>query len=328
MAGIACPFCNRTFVHAAALIQHQRDTQTCSSAVARGVKDGSIGVVDTEKTCVVNRGDAAAALGGAALVGGLLAGAAALSAATLMPQVVERYTIDADTSGGEQNVEEKIIEFERKLPFKGFSASHLFPNEPNFKHRDGNGLALASKEDLLLPTGWIWADEWHVLQGTSANQSGTDTDGWMYAFNWGSEYAASPTMTHCVRQRIWSRTRACTSVAKFTQEEIESAVLSLSLKSAAAEASREVDCAADDGKGKQAAKETMPSGEDSAELAALRELFEKNGLADIFERATTELGVKTVADLKWVEKEDLDALQWLTPVAKRKLLRFMADTLV
>ena len=80
-----------------------------------------------------------------------------------------------------------------------------------------------------MPDGWKWAsDEWHVLKGSSANQSGTDSDGWMYAFNWGIEYAGSSSMTHCVRQRIWSRIRTCT--AKVTQKEVESGVINLSLK--------------------------------------------------------------------------------------------------
>jgi hypothetical protein len=55
-------------------------------------------------------------------------------------------------------VEERIIEYERKLPFKGFASRHLFPNEPQFKRGDGSGLALLSKEDLLLPAGWTWLD--------------------------------------------------------------------------------------------------------------------------------------------------------------------------
>ena len=101
-----------------------------------------------------------------------------------MPEVVERYVLDIPNPPC-AHAEEQIIEFERRIPFKGFKASHLFLNEPNFRYGDGNGVALASKEDLLLPDGWKWADEWHVLKGSSVNQSGTDSDGWMYAFNWG-----------------------------------------------------------------------------------------------------------------------------------------------
>jgi hypothetical protein len=41
-----------------------------------------------------------------------------------------------------------------KVPFTDFSASHLFPNEPKFKRGDQTDLALASKEDLMLPAGW------------------------------------------------------------------------------------------------------------------------------------------------------------------------------
>jgi hypothetical protein len=139
-----------------------------------------------------------------------------------MPEVVVRNTLRIPQSVC-SHAEEKIIEFERRIPFKGFKASHLFLNEPNFRYGDGNGLALASKEDLLLPDSWKWDDDWHVLKGSSANQSGTDPDGWMYAFNWGIAYAGSFSMTHCVRRRIWSRRRTCT--ATFTQEEVESGVM-------------------------------------------------------------------------------------------------------
>ena len=266
-------------------------------------------------------------------VGGSLAGIAALGAAAKMPEVVERYTLDIDESDGYlgcAHAEEKIIEFERKIPFKGFKASHLFQNEPNFRYGDGNGLALASKEDLLLPGSWEWADEWHVIKGSSANQSGTDSDGWMYAFNWGIEYAGSSSMTHCVRQRIWSRIRTCT--AKLTQKEVESGVINLSLKPTAAETLRndQEECMSNDQsdgnpeKGKQTA--TAPNGAGSGNHIDLKELFERNGIADIFQRTTEELGIKSASDLKFIEKDDLDTLKWLTPVAKRKILLLMAES--
>ena len=97
-------------------------------------------------------------------------GALALAAAgmtALKPNVMERYTLDAGERGGDgEPVEERIIEYERKIPFRGYAASHLFPNEPLFKRGDGSGLAISSKEDLLLPVGWIWDDDWCLLQGT------------------------------------------------------------------------------------------------------------------------------------------------------------------
>ncbi len=294
MASIPCPFCDRTFAKTAALLQHQKASQSCSSSVARGINDGSAVLVDGKTECVVNRREVAAALGGAVLVGSLIVGAAAAGAAALKPQVAERYTKDA-TPGGEQSVEEKIIEFERKLPFKGFHANHLFPNEPKFRHGDGNGIAVASKEDLLLPGGWAWADEWRVLNGASANESGTDAEGWMYAFNWGSEYAASASMTHCVRQRIWSRIRTCTQEGADGNPEKAK---------------------------QQTAKAALP------ETSPLQELLEKNGLGDIFQKTAEELGLKTPSDLELVDKEDLDALTWLAPIPKKKLLRLVAEARV
>jgi hypothetical protein len=280
----------------AARARQEKDAALAEAARAREEKDTAL--IEAEN-------DAAAVLGGAVIVGGLLAGAVALGAAAMMPKVVERYTLDVDKSGAE---EEKIIEFERKIPFKGFKASHLFPNEPNFRYGDGNGLALASKEDLLLPDGWKWVNEWHVLKGSSANQSGTDSDGWMYAFNWGIEYAGSSSMTHCVRQRIWSRIRTTASTLRNGHEVCMT--------------NYESDGNPD--KGKQTATATLPSGTGSGN--DLKDLFEKNGIADILQRATEELGIKSASDLKFIEKDDLDTLSWLTPVTKRKLLLLMAES--
>jgi hypothetical protein len=151
----------------------------------------------------VAAGAAALAVGGAILAGGLVAGA-------LRPQARQKHTLGADDLARDRaghvckNVEETVVEYQRKIPFKGFSARHLFPNEPALKR--GN-VALASKEDLVLPDCWRWKDDWCVVTGSAANAPGTDKDGWMYAFNWGSDYAASAKMTDCIRRRIWKRTR-------------------------------------------------------------------------------------------------------------------------
>ena len=92
-----------------------------------------------------------------------------------------------------------------QVPFRGFSAKHLFPNEPPYKRGGGSDVALLSKEGLLLPAGWRWAGEWRADR-----DAGTDADGWMYAFNWGvGAYAPSAQANHFVRRRIWSRTRVC-----------------------------------------------------------------------------------------------------------------------
>ena len=74
----------------------------------------------------------------------------------------------------------------------------------------------------------------------------------------------------------------------------------------------------------QTATATLPSGTGSGN--DLKDLFEKNGIADILQRATEELGIKSASDLKFIEKDDLDTLSWLTPVTKRKLLLLMAES--
>ena len=150
---------------------------------------------------------------GACLAAGIVTAAVA-GARALRPSQKQRYTLNAHESAGQDGpVEERVIEYERKIPFKGFKGSHLFPNEPNFRRGDdacleGN-VVLASKEDLLLPDGWRWVDDdWSVIKGSRANKSGTDNDGWMYAFNWTAEYAVRGGMNHFVRRRIWVRRRA------------------------------------------------------------------------------------------------------------------------
>ena len=79
-------------------------------------------------------------------------------------------------------------------------------------------------------------------------------------------------------------------------------------------------------KGKQTATATLPNGAGSGNDIDLKELFERNGIGDIFQRATEELGIKSASDLKFIEKDDLDTLSWLTPVTKRKLLLLMAES--
>lgn len=77
-------------------------------------------------------GEAAVAIA----VGVVLAGCAVAEVLhSLKPEVMQSYTLDADGTGRASAgpVEERIIEYERKLPFKGFAAGHLFPNEPMFK---------------------------------------------------------------------------------------------------------------------------------------------------------------------------------------------------
>ena len=173
-------------------------------AAAVAVHAATTSAVSTAAAAAARRPVTAVAVAGGAC-------AVAAAAMTLKPAVMQRYTVDAhahDGAGGP--VEERIIEYERKLPFKGFAPGHLFPNEPNFRRGDGSDLALRTKEDLLLPAAWTWLDgDWSVLKGARANASGTDADGWMYAFNWAGDHGYGPSggLKDCVRRRIWTRRR-------------------------------------------------------------------------------------------------------------------------
>lgn len=79
---------------------------------------------------------ASLALGGACIAGGLVVRA-------LKPQVMQRYTLDDSACDSTGPVEERIVEYpsQHKVQFKGFSASHLFPNEPNLKRGNQTNLA-------------------------------------------------------------------------------------------------------------------------------------------------------------------------------------------
>ena len=304
---IRCPFCARTFPWHQAT--HQKESTKCASALERG----EAGEQEASKA-----GAIALAVGGACIA--VAAGASALA---MKPNVMQNYTLDVDKSavgdggGGKGPVEEMIVEFERKVPFRGFSPSHLFPNEPNFRRGDGSSLALSSKADLLLPAGWTWLDDdWSILTGCRANASGTDEDGWMYAFNWAGEsgYAASGGMKDCVRKRIWIRRRAAlpTPDERATEEDLSlrhQTLLPMAIVGAGSgpggvEGERGVD-------------------------GDLKDLFEKYGFSvDVCARVCEELGADVVSDLKVLEKEDVQALTWLKPIQQRKLLSLISDTQV
>ena len=77
-----------------------------------------------------------------------------------------------DDDGSVGPVEEIIIEYQRKVPYKGFSENYLFPNETRYRRHDnsieGGGVAIASKEDLLLPAGWRWVEnDWSLIMGSN-----------------------------------------------------------------------------------------------------------------------------------------------------------------
>ena len=151
----------------------------CESSERRSQTDTALAVAARRAE---SKAESALAVASGVAVAAVAAGAAAVAVTALKPDVKQRYTLDAEEGTGP--VEERIIEYERKLPFKGFASRHLFPNEPQFKRGDGSGLALLSKEDLLLPAGWTWLDgDWCER----ANASGSERDLWMYAFNWAGD---------------------------------------------------------------------------------------------------------------------------------------------
>ena len=108
-----CHVCQKNFQNPSSLIQHMEAVHPEAGSV------------------VMQEADVLAVAGAFVVVAGAAAVTAAAAVKALKPDVMQRYTLAADEHGGTEPVEERIIEYERKLPFKGFSSGHLFPNGPS-----------------------------------------------------------------------------------------------------------------------------------------------------------------------------------------------------
>jgi len=110
--------------------------------------------------------------------------------------------------------EEEIWENERRiLPFTPFSRYALLPTDyrgvwshfidgsnSNIPTLEGN-----TPEQYPLPSNgeWEWAAEWAI----DKQRNGVDKDGWMYAFNWNTQWCSSVNASLFVRSRRWFRIR-------------------------------------------------------------------------------------------------------------------------
>ena len=58
---------------------------------------------------------------------------------------------------------------------------------------------------------------------------------------------------------------------------------------------------------------------------ALEALFEKHGLGNLFHKIREELALEDMSDLQFIRREDLEALPWLKPIPKNKLLALISE---
>ena len=58
---------------------------------------------------------------------------------------------------------------------------------------------------------------------------------------------------------------------------------------------------------------------------ALEALFEKHGLGNLFHKIREELALEDMSDLQFIRREDLEALSWLKPIPKNKLLALISE---
>ena len=58
---------------------------------------------------------------------------------------------------------------------------------------------------------------------------------------------------------------------------------------------------------------------------ALEALFEKHGLGNLFHKIREDLALEDMSDLQFIRREDLEALSWLKPIPKNKLLALISE---
>ena len=62
-----------------------------------------------------------------------------------------------------------------------------------------------------------------------------------------------------------------------------------------------------------------------ARSGALEASFETHGLGNLFHKIREELGLEDMSDLHFIRREELDAVPWLRPIPKNKLLALISE---
>uniref|UniRef100_A0A1X7UPH4 C2 domain-containing protein n=1 Tax=Amphimedon queenslandica TaxID=400682 RepID=A0A1X7UPH4_AMPQE len=121
-------------------------------------------------------------------------------------------TGEYQTQRGSRKYEEKIYEYQSRMPFSNWPSDE---NESEWKNEEGHSLSYYTEDSrqvrdtLELPDGWEWDSEWSI----APPHRGTDKDGWEYkglllASGWAPRSRKSIT-----RRRLWNRTRIQTGDA-------------------------------------------------------------------------------------------------------------------
>ena len=108
----------------------------------------------------------------------------------------------------------KVYENQRFFPITGWS-KHLLPTDrAAWSTEDGS--KQARKEDVVLPFGWKWVDDWKI----EVTQS-TDKEGFSYAIDFPrTTWSSSAGLTNFVRRRCWTRTMSVNDAASVSYQEI------------------------------------------------------------------------------------------------------------
>ena len=82
---------------------------------------------------------------------------------------------------------------------------------------------------------------------------------------------------------------------------------------------------AKNGGGGEGGEHQTKTGFPPAMSGALEALFEKHGLGNLFHKIREELALEDMSDLQFIRREDLEALSWLKPIPKNKLLALISE---
>ena len=134
------------------------------------------------------RAEAAAAQAVAVAVAAAAAAREVAAAAAAREEAAKWYT---------ETAIEVRFENQRKLPFRGFSASFLLPTDRD-AWTDADGKA-ANTTDAP-SAGWHWLEDWHL-----AAQPEQDAEGWEYATNFNTTFGTQG-LSSFVRRRRHERT--------------------------------------------------------------------------------------------------------------------------
>lgn len=95
----------------------------------------------------------------------------------------------------------ECYENERWFPVSGWCTKRLPTDRPHFSSKDGN--TAFDPITWPLPAGYDWVGSWSI---DKEHPGGVDSEGWRYAFAWGTHFKPRAGASSYVRRRRWIRT--------------------------------------------------------------------------------------------------------------------------